>query len=382
MYMNKRSFLLVIICALCVVLLASCGNNRELNKAGVPNEASLESATWQDQYDLGIRYLSEENYEDAIAAFTSAIEIDATQALAYVGRGDAYARSGDSEENLAAALADYQAALELDKTLASAWLGLADVYIRQGNYDQALETLQEGLEASGGDQAISDKIAEIEGDSIKDSSGHVRRLNGYNDAGELVWYHIYDYNELGQQSAVTAYNAEGNQISYMELEYDEEGRILKQNDYLIETGEISGYTKYEYDSDGNRMKETFCSLDGTPEVYDVFEYDSNGRCTSYKRYDARDDRLQGEYSFEYDDQGREIRENWTDYLSSETVSGYDIYEYNSDGGRIKSSRYREDGTLIHYIITRYDSDGNYLGEEFYGSDGNLELSTVPSSDAS
>ena len=29
--------------------------------------------TWQEQYDLGIRYLSEGNYEEAIIAFTAAI---------------------------------------------------------------------------------------------------------------------------------------------------------------------------------------------------------------------------------------------------------------------------------------------------------------------
>ena len=32
--------------------------------------------TWQEQYDLGIRYLSEGNYQEAILAFTAAIEID------------------------------------------------------------------------------------------------------------------------------------------------------------------------------------------------------------------------------------------------------------------------------------------------------------------
>lgn len=37
------------------------------------NEAAL---TWQEQYDLGVRYLSEGNYEQAVIAFTAAIEID------------------------------------------------------------------------------------------------------------------------------------------------------------------------------------------------------------------------------------------------------------------------------------------------------------------
>lgn len=378
--MNKRNFLLVIICVLCVTILPSCGGNEELNKTGGPNEVNLESATWQNQYDLGIRYLSEENYEDAIDAFTAAIGIDATQALAYVGRGDAYARSGDSEENLAAALADYQAALELDKTLSSVWLGLADVYIRQGNYDQALETLQKGLEASGSDQSISDKIAEIEEGNIADSSGALRRLTGYDSSGEVAWYHIFDYNEAGQQSAVTAYDAKGNQIGYMELEYDEEGRILKQNDYLIETGEISGYNEYEYDNSGNRIKDTFCSLDGRPECYDLFEYDDKGKRTGSCRYNCGKN---GDYLStisEYDEMGNEIKTTW--YDTNGNVSGYYIYEYDSDGNPLRMDNCDVDGTIREYGIWLYDDNGKFIGQEYYNADGSLQFSTVPNSDVS
>ena len=32
--------------------------------------------TWQSRYDLGVRYLSDGRYEEAILAFTAAIEID------------------------------------------------------------------------------------------------------------------------------------------------------------------------------------------------------------------------------------------------------------------------------------------------------------------
>ena len=66
--------------------------------------------SWQEQYDLGVRYLSEGNYEEAVIAFTAAIEIDAKRPEAYLGRGDAYEKMGDLER----ATADYLAALELD----------------------------------------------------------------------------------------------------------------------------------------------------------------------------------------------------------------------------------------------------------------------------
>ena len=73
-----------------------------------------QAPTWQEQYDLGVRYLSDGDYEGAILAFSAAIEIDPKRAPAYVGRGDAYVKSGETEENLAAALVDYEKAFELD----------------------------------------------------------------------------------------------------------------------------------------------------------------------------------------------------------------------------------------------------------------------------
>ena len=48
---------------------------------------------WQEQYDLGQQYLLEESYEEAIVAFTAAIEIEPNQADAYIGRGPVRRRS-------------------------------------------------------------------------------------------------------------------------------------------------------------------------------------------------------------------------------------------------------------------------------------------------
>ena len=56
------------------------------------------AATWQEQYDLGVRYLSEGNYREAVIAFSAAIEIDPKQADAYVGLADAYVAQGDVEQ--------------------------------------------------------------------------------------------------------------------------------------------------------------------------------------------------------------------------------------------------------------------------------------------
>lgn len=53
--------------------------------------------TWQEQYDLGVRYLSEGNYQEAIIAFEAAIAIDPQQAEGYVHLAEAYMNTNDFE---------------------------------------------------------------------------------------------------------------------------------------------------------------------------------------------------------------------------------------------------------------------------------------------
>lgn len=71
-------FLLII-----AIGLGACSQNQE--------------AQWQEQYDLGIRYLSEGNYEEAIIAFTTAIEIDPKMSETYHALGNLYIELGDYE---------------------------------------------------------------------------------------------------------------------------------------------------------------------------------------------------------------------------------------------------------------------------------------------
>ena len=88
--MNKKriivisAVILTVIGALVIGLVA--GRNSESDEASV---------SWQEQYDLGVRYLSEGNYEEAIIAFTAAIEIDPKQADAYVQLANVYIGIGD-----------------------------------------------------------------------------------------------------------------------------------------------------------------------------------------------------------------------------------------------------------------------------------------------
>ena len=84
----RRLFCLVLSAAL--LCLAGCG-------------AKQKALSWQEQYDLGVRYLSEGKYEEAVLAFEAAIEIDPKRPEAYASLADAHLAAGD-EAAAAAAL--------------------------------------------------------------------------------------------------------------------------------------------------------------------------------------------------------------------------------------------------------------------------------------
>lgn len=56
---------------------------------------------WKEQYDLGVRYLSEGNYEEAIIAFTTAIEIDPKCVETYESLANTYISAGEVDAALA-----------------------------------------------------------------------------------------------------------------------------------------------------------------------------------------------------------------------------------------------------------------------------------------
>ena len=284
--------------------------------------------TWQEHYDLGMQYLTEGNYEQAILSFTSAIEIDAKQALGFIGRGHAYIGLGETEENLTAALADYEMAVMLDETNADAYLGIVDVYIRQGEYEKALKTLEKALEKTGNAQSIQDKIDEIKSGVYIDSSQNIRRSNDYEADGTLTGYTEFDYDYLGRKCSWRNYNRE----------WHDDGSY----------GEIAlgDYCEVTFDEDNRAVKNQFYAADGTPTYYDSFIYNENNLKTEQYRYES-DGSLIVYFYFYYDDLGREIK--YEGYNSDGSMYNYWISEYDANGKLISEKRYNgETGELDGY----------------------------------
>ena len=126
----KRRKLRLFVGLLAVILLlalTACASSiSSISKPASLDAGADETPDWQAQYDLGVRYLSEGNYEEAILAFTAAIEIEPKRAEAYLGLADAYAGAGNLDaarktlEDGLAATGELEIQESLDKLLTKA----------------------------------------------------------------------------------------------------------------------------------------------------------------------------------------------------------------------------------------------------------------------
>ena len=80
-----------------VMLFCACTAKDDLEES---TQETMQAPSWQTIYDLGVRYLSEGNYEEAILAFEAAIEIDPKQPKIYDRLATAYELAGDDEAAL------------------------------------------------------------------------------------------------------------------------------------------------------------------------------------------------------------------------------------------------------------------------------------------
>ena len=160
-----KRIVLPLISLLFVSLITSCSLSAEVLPSTTPKPL-----TWQEQYNLGLHYLSDGDYEAAILAFTAAIEIDPKHPEAFIGRGDAYvgvaSASTDAPQSTefttacSSAESDYRTALQLDKLLVAVYSKLADLFLLMGDKEAALAILEQGCEITG-DEGLAQRLEEL-----------------------------------------------------------------------------------------------------------------------------------------------------------------------------------------------------------------------------
>lgn len=290
-------------------------------------DGAIDAQKLQEQLDLGAKYLEEMNYDQTLAAF--------------------------------------HAALEMESKNADAYLGIVEVYIRTSEFDTALEYAGEGFEVTG-DERLKEKIDMIESGDIFASNGWRMKMTGYDGDGNLVFWHEYTYNLQGRKASVAMYNAQGVQEQYLELAYDEEGRTLISYSYGTQGGDI---TKKVYEYNGNNYRVT--SYEGTSDEvrsYSEVETDADGKILKETIYDE-DGNAQDTEVYKYNEDGQVVRREY--YDSDNELTGYYIHTYDEDGKRLQQQHYDGNGMLTGYSEDVYDAEGKLTAIRSYDADGVL-----------
>jgi tetratricopeptide (TPR) repeat protein len=138
---------------------------------------------------LGIVYRAQGRYEEAIAAFQRAIDLDPEDAAPHNGLGNVYADLGRYEEAIAA----FQRAIDLDPEDAYPRNGLGTVYYQQGRYEEAIAAYQRAIDLDPEYASPHNGLGNV----YDDLGRHEEAIAAYQRAIELDPEFAYPHNGLG-----------------------------------------------------------------------------------------------------------------------------------------------------------------------------------------
>ncbi len=171
--------------------------------------------------------------------------------------------------------------------------------------------------------------------------------------------------------------------------YDEKGNLIV-SPVRQENGNIDGTMTYEYNSDGECIMEKLYGRDGRLTYKSVLggtedgisrtlyetEYDSKNNYTGYTEtfFDQNgtvigkiecsyNGVIEGKYDYEFDEQGRVLRENR--YTPYGDLSVYTEYKYDSFGNNTECTQFDSSGKEVLRDVMKYDSENRIVLEEHY-----------------
>ncbi len=147
----KRIFATILSVVMIMTLCTSC--------------AEVNQALSRIYLNIGEKYLTDLNYEEAIVYFNKLIEVEPKNSRAYLGLAEAYVAIDDVEaaiDILEAALDVFsddedirieilEMLIEIDPTESEWYLQLAQIYLDRGDIDKAIEILERGVISAGAD---------------------------------------------------------------------------------------------------------------------------------------------------------------------------------------------------------------------------------------
>lgn len=220
------------------------------------------TAAYARNLDLGNKYLLSEDYDNAISAFSKAIEIDAMNADAYIGRGDAYRAKGD----YVSAWSDYEKAEELsgNEEILREKIGATDITV----------VSEDGKGVDGATVKLNGSGHSYE--FMTDTTGHI---------SEVIFPEKYNMEVVKEdyESVETELSAEegGSLVEQIQLrsEIDKKKYALIEEYKSFISSQNNGskhlnYFVYDIDKDGNpEIMIERMHIDERRSLYDLYTYD-------------------------------------------------------------------------------------------------------------
>lgn len=296
----KKSFLrkmaVFVLLAVMTMTLTACGT-----KAG-----------WKEQYDLGMKYVSEAKYEEAVLAFNKALEIDPKQAPVYIA--------------------------------------LAEVYTAQGNYTQAATVLTRGVQQAEDKEPLEQALQQV--------------ADKRQQAGQPLPVQLPDKTPRPQ---------DGPQPQQGGISLRQPAGRCEDVEGVVRTERIDdpdgSHTVYGYDSSGRRIAEYIHPDEDNLYAANICTYLSDSRYREdYYYTDLQNNFILEQYRvYDLDEYGRDVRCEF--YTADGVMEQYRTDIYDEKGLRVRSDFYTPDGEMTQYVVYTYHSDGTWNDMFFHRPDG-------------
>ena len=259
---------------------------------------------------------------------------------------------------------------------------MATEYLEDGGYVETYYdvdgTIQMSQQYNSDDQCVKYTWYDVDGniESYEEDefypNGEIAKETVYVATEDgFAKYSEIQYDQDGKEIKETWYYDDGSSGSVV-YEYHSNSQISKMTEY-ISSAPNADYIKYrqnEYDRDGNEINETYFDENGDPCEYTTYKYHSNGEVSEETSYMDNGSGLEKIYTTEYDQDGNEIKVSW---YENDIVYQYIIIEHHANGERSKQTRYCavEDGFVINEEI-EYNNDGQETKTTWYDEEGNVK----------
>lgn len=357
----KRTKMMCFLLALLGLLSACSAHSVDAEEQSAP--------TWQSRYDLGVRYLSDGRYEEAILAFTAAIEIDPKNAQAYEQRGDAYwelaqsAQGSEQTDAYRSAAEDYESAMQWGSETDELYRRAADAYYGAQDYEKAESYYEKLLEK---DEDVLARLIECSR-ALGTGKELAKRLQArYLETGEERY--LQALCELWPQEALRAYAAllgTDGTMGFALVDLDEDGTpelICGEIDTQGQSEQIAltDYTLYTWKNDQvtelyHGFVDTWINPDVRVTAAGAIVNEGHGTSAGYELQYVRWDGVQIEHhDFWSYAKSEDLAGDRAYYLDDVEVSEAVFYE------RLADCTEGDDGYVLRFLANTPDNCRKYL----------------------